>query len=354
MDYAIYVIISMLFSTNRTCLMERIILSAIIVSWNGLRHLPQCLAALLPQLPPGAEVVLVDNGSTDGTAAWARSTYSAVRVVALPANLGFAGGVNAGLRAARGDLLLLVNDDAFAEPGFVAALLDVMARRLNLGAAGAVLLFAHRPELVASAGIRVRRDGLALDLWAGRPAAELPSEPRAIFGPSGGAALYRRALLEDVGLMEPGFFNYLEDADLAWRARLRGWESVVVPAARAGHVYSATAGQGSPFKQRLLGRNRLRVLARCLPAELLPRCLPPIAAYDLLAVAYGVVSRRSAMVTGRAAALRELPALLRERRAIQSRRTAPAESIASWLEPAGAPWSALREQQRLDAILRDR
>jgi GT2 family glycosyltransferase len=334
--------------------MKQTILSAIVVSWNGLRHLPDCLDALVPQMPAESEIVLVDNGSADGTAAWARAAHPELRLVALPENLGFAGGVNAGLRAARGELLLLLNDDAFAEPGFVAALLETMARRPEIGAASAVLLFAHRPELVASAGIRVRRDGLALDLWAGRRAAELPAEPQPIFGPSGGAALYRRALLSDVGLMEPRFFSYLEDADLAWRARLRGWESVVVPAARARHVYSATAGQGSPLKQRMLARNRLRVLARCLPAKLLVRCLPAIVAYDLLAVAYGLAARQPATIGGRVAALRELPALLRERRAIQARRTASIEAIARWLEPIGAPWSSLREQRQLEAILAER
>ena len=329
-------------------------LSAVIVSWNGLRYLPECLGALLPQLPTGAEVVLVDNGSTDGTVAWVQATHPAVRVVELRKNLGFAGGTNAGLRAARGELLLLLNNDAFVEPGFIAELLGVMGRCPEVGAAGAVLTFAHRPEIVASAGIRVRRDGLALDCWPGRVVAELPAAPQPIMGPSGGAALYRRALLEDVGLMEPGFFNYLEDADLAWRALLRGWRSVVVPGARARHVYSATAGQGSPFKQRLLGRNRIRVLVRCMPGPLLARHLPAILAYDLLAGAYALATRRPDMVAGRLAALCELPALLRERRSIQARRTAPIAAIERWLEPAGAPWSALREQRRLDEILGER
>jgi GT2 family glycosyltransferase len=330
------------------------IVSVVIVSWNGMRQLPQCLAALLPQLPPNAEVILVDNGSADDTAAWARANHARVRVVALPTNLGFAGGVNAGLRAARGELLLLLNDDAFAEPGFVMALLELMARRPEIGAAGGVLLFAHRPEIVASAGIRVRRDWLALDLWMGRNAAELPADPQPILGPSGGAAIYRRALLEDIGLMQPNFFNYLEDVDLAWRALLRGWRSVVVPTARARHVYSATAGQGSAFKQRQLGRNRLRVIVRCLPAELAWRCLPAILAYDLLAIVYGVLTRRPAIAGGRLAALRDLPQLLRERRGIQSGRCASAGEIASWLEPAGLPWQTLREQRRLDALLSER
>ncbi|MEP7188527.1 MAG: glycosyltransferase family 2 protein, partial [Roseiflexaceae bacterium] len=169
-----------------------------------------------------------------------------------------------------------------------------------------------------------------------------------------GAALYRRALLEDIGLMEPNFFNYLEDVDLAWRALLRGWGSVVVPQARARHVYSATAGQGSPFKQRLLGRNRLRVIARCLPADLAAHCLPAILAYDLLAIAYAALTRKPAIASGRLAALRDLPQLLRERRAIQSGRRASADDLARWIEPAAAPWRTLAEQHRLDAILSER
>jgi GT2 family glycosyltransferase len=326
----------------------------VIVSWNGMRQLPECLAALLPQLPPGAEVIVVDNGSTDGTSAWVRAKYPQLDLIALPENLGFAGGVNVGLRAASGDLLLLINDDAFVEPGFVAALLDAMAQRPDIGAASGVLLFAHRPEIVASAGIRMRRDWLALDLWAGKRAAELPAEPQPILGPSGGAALYRRTLLEDIGLMEPHFFSYLEDVDLAWRALLRGWSSIVVPQARARHVYSATAGQGSPLKQRLLGRNRLRVIARCLPADLAVRCLPAILAYDLLAIAYAALARKPAIAGGRLAALRDLRQLLRERRAIQANRRASTGDLARWIEPAGLPWQTLGQQRQLDAILSQR
>src|SRR5262245_14245521 len=334
--------------------MDTIPLSTVIVSWNGMRYLPRSLGALLPQLPDGAEVVLVDNGSSDGMAAWARATYPRANVIQLAENLGFAGGVNAGLRAARGALLLLLNDDAFIAPGFVEALLDAMNRLPEIGAAGAVLLFDHRPDLVASAGIRVRRDGLALDLWAGQPVVALPTEPQEMFGPSGGAALYRRAMLEDIGLMEPGFFSYLEDVDLAWRARLRGWRSVAVPPAQARHVYSATGGQGSAFKQRLLGRNRVRVIVRCVPDAMLLRCLPAILSYDLLAIIYGALARQPALISGRLAALRELPALLRQRRAIQGQRTAPIAAITRWLDPVGTPWETLREQRRLDAILRER
>jgi GT2 family glycosyltransferase len=329
------------------------LLSVIIVSWNGRRYLPACFEALVPQLPREAEVILVDNGSSDGTLEWASTAYPAVRLVALPANLGFAGGTNAGIRAARGELLLLLNNDAFAEPGCVDAFLAAAEAWPGAGAVAGVLTFAHRPAIVASAGLTARTDGLALDLWAGRGLDQLPSAPQPVMGASGGAMLVRRAMLQDVGLFEPWFFNYLEDVDLAWRALLRGWGAIVAPGARARHVYSATGGEGSPFKQRLLGRNRLAAIVRCWPAELLARCLARIVGYDALAVAYALARGRPAIVRGRLEALSNLGLLLAQRRAIQSGCSAPA-AIGRWLEPAPPPWQSLRQQQWLAQVLSER
>jgi len=217
-----------------------------------------------------------------------------------------------------------------------------------------VLTFDHRPDLVASAGITACRNGLALDLWTGRAVQSLPTALQPVMGASGGLALYRRMMLDDIGLMAPDFFNYLEDVDLAWRAQLRGWECLVVPAARARHIYSATGGQGSPVKQRLLGRNRLRAIIRCFPSGVLRSCLPDILAYDTLALVYAALARQPAMIVGRIEALRDRAQLLRERRAIQARRIVPEEAFAAWLEPSPTPWRTLRAVRRLDALLRDR
>ena len=332
--------------------MTRPIISAVIPTWQGLRYLPACLSALSAQLAPGDEIVLVDNNSRDGAGAWARRYMPEVRVLALPVNQGFAGGTAAGLAVARGDLFLLINDDALAEPGSVAALWAALRAAPTAGAAAGVLTFSRRPEIVASAGIVFQGDGVATDLHLGLPVAALPSHPVEIFGASGGLALLRRTMIADVGSFAPAFFNYLEDADLAWRARLRGWGCVLAPEARARHVYSASAGQGSPFKQHLLGRNRLRLLVRCLPGPLLREHFPAIMAYELLAVGYAVLRRQSAIATGRAEALRELPALLAQRRAIQARRTASLGALARWITPAPPPWAALRVQQQVAALVR--
>jgi GT2 family glycosyltransferase len=326
-------------------------ISAVIPTWNALRFLPACLAALSAQLGPDDEIVLVDNRSRDHAGAWVGRHMPEVRVLQLPENLGFAGGTAAGIAAARGELLLLINDDALAEPGCVAALWAALRDSPGAGAAAGALTFSRRPELVASAGMRFQRDGVATDLHMGLPAAELPSGPTEIFGASGGLALLRRALIEDVGSFEPGFFSYLEDADLAWRARLRGWGAVLAPGARARHVYSASGVQGSPFKQRLLGRNRLRVIVRCLPGPLLLECLPSMLAYDALALAYAALRRQPAIAAGRAEAIRELPQLIAQRRRIQARRTASINALGAWIAPSPRPLAVLAQQRRLAGIL---
>jgi GT2 family glycosyltransferase len=322
--------------------------SVVIPTWNARRYLPACLMALRAQLAPGDELVLVDNCSRDHAAAWARRHAPDVRLLELPRNLGFAGGTNAGIQAARGDLLLLCNDDALVEPGCIAALWEALRARPDLGMVAGVLTFSRRPALIASAGIRMQRDGVALDLWLGRQVDTLPAAPCDIFGASGGLALLRRAMLDDVGLFEPRFFSYLEDADLAWRARLRGWGCCVAPAARARHVYSAS---GSTFKQRLLARNRLRVLVRCLPGRLLLECVPAILRYDVLAITYALLRRQPAVAAGRFEALHEMPALLEQRRTIQARRTVPAADLARWLEPAPSPLAALAVQRQVQRIV---
>ena len=330
--------------------MDRPPISAVIPTWNGLRYLPACLSALQAQLSPRDEIVLVDNASRDQAGAWARRYAPTVRILSLEQNLGFAGGTAAGLAVAHGELLLLINDDAMAEPGCVSALWAALRDHPAAGMAAGVLTFSRRPELIASAGIRFQGDGVAIDHQLGAHLNTLPQHPVPLFGASGGLALLRRELLTDVGSFEPSFFNYLEDADLAWRAQLRGWGCVLAPTARARHVYSATSGQGSPFKQRLLARNRLRVIVRCIPGPILAECLPHVLVYDLLAILYGLVRRQPAIARGRFDVLRELPLLRRQRQTIQARRTASLDSLRLWIDPAPPPWVALRRARQLATL----
>jgi GT2 family glycosyltransferase len=326
-------------------------ISAIVPTWNALRFLPACIAALRAQLGPADEIILVDNASRDAAARWARRHAPDLRLLELPQNCGFAGGTNAGIAAARGELLLLCNDDALLEPGGVAALRRAISADPVAGAAAGVLTFSRRPQFVASAGIAFRRNGVAIDGYLGCSRSVLPTVPTAVFGASGGLALLRRTMIDDVGMFAAEFFNYLEDADMAWRMRLRGWSCRLAPQAWARHVYSASSGAGSSFKQFLLGRNRLRMLIRCLPAPLLRECLPAMLRYDLMALAYAALRGQPAMARGRAVVLAELPRLRYERRRIQARRTASIGALAGWLEAAPSLPAVLAERRRLQDLL---
>lgn len=329
-----------------TAMSDRPPISVVIPTYHARRFLPACLSVVMAQLHASDEIVLVDNHSRDRAGAWVRAHLPTVRVLDLPYNAGFAGGVNAGIAVARGDLILLINDDALAEPGCVAALWQALAMSPAAGWAAGVLTFSRQPDIIAGAGIRFQADGIATDRDLGLPVSALPSQPQPVFGASGGLALLRRSMLDDIGLFAD-FFSYLEDADLAWRARLRGWECVLAPHARARHVYSATAGVASPLKQRLLGRNRLRMIIRCLPTPLLVACLPSILAYDGMVIAYAALRRQPALIAGRLMALAEVPTLLHQRRVIQDRRTAPIPALARWIEPPAGPLTTWRLQRRL-------
>lgn len=330
-------------------------ISVVIVNWNGRELLARCLAALRPALNDADQVVVVDNGSHDDSVPWLRANAPWVELVVLPHNLGFAGGNNAALAYCRHPWLLLINNDAFVEPDAL-TYLRTAAHTVNadVGAIAATLVFDHAPHIVASTGVVLRSDGVAIDRDMATPYAALATTPCAIAGASGGAVLLRRQMIADIGFFAPEFFNYLEDVDLAWRARLRNWQSILEPRARIRHVYSATSGQGSPFKQRLLGQNRWRTLIRCLPITLWLRYGYRIVLYDIAACSWLALHGQWAGILGRLSIWREWRTLWQQRRHIQARRTVSHAQLCQWVTPAPWPWQEHTTLQHLADILRQR
>ncbi len=248
----------------------------VVVSWNGAHLLPDCLDSLEAQtVRDDLELVVVDNASTDGTAALLAARYPAVRVVASSENRGFAGGAALGMAGAPGDVVLLNNDARFA-PDAVERLLGALhapgAERV--GATTALVLLdpgdGSAPTLVNSTGNVVGADGAGADRDYRVPLGQQSGDPE-VFGFNGGAAALRREALDDVGGFDPWLFLYYEDTDLSWRMRAGGWSIRHVPDAVAMHRHAASSGTGSAVFRYYNTRNSLVVVTRHAPATMVLR-----------------------------------------------------------------------------------
>jgi GT2 family glycosyltransferase len=326
-------------------------LSAIVVNWNGRAHLEVCLGSLRRQTLPGIEIVLVDNASSDDSLALVGERFgTAVRIVALPDNRGYAGGLNAGIAAARGRYLLPLNSDTELAPDCCARLVAAADAHPSTGLfAPKILAFDDRTR-IDNVGHWLYPDGLS----RGRGRLEIDhgqyDADEEIVLPSGCAVLLRRAMLADVGVFDEDLFAYLDDTDLGLRARLAGWRCRAVPGAVVYHKYSAASGAYSPLKAFLVERNRAWVALKCLPAPLL-LASPLFTLARLAGQAWGALTHRGAagrfaaaqsplaliavLLRAYAAAARGAPATWRKRRAVQRRRRVSAWEPVAWLRRWG-------------------
>jgi len=310
--------------------------SVIIPNWNGLALLRPCLAALRAQTYADHEVIVVDNASTDGSVEALRAEYPEVRVVALEANRGYAGGCNAGIDVARGEYLVMTNNDTEAEPGWLEALVSALDRHPEAGSAAARIMLFDRRDTLHSAGDLFRRDGTPDSRGVWQRYGPPYDHPRYVFGGCGGAVMFRRTVLAQIGTFEEAFFMYCEDVDLNWRAQLAGWKCIYVPDAVIYHHLSATGG--GPLSSYYVGRNTLWVLARDLPGEVWRRHRRDIIsaqwriAREALRAWRGAAAR--ARLRGQIAGLAGLLRWRRVRRRIQAGRTVSASYLASILDPS--------------------
>jgi len=307
--------------------------SIIIPNWNGAHHLPVCLEALRAQTYPRIEVILVDNGSTDGSPALVTEQYPEVRLLALDRNLGLTGGNNAGFRAARGEILISLNNDTEADPHFVEALVTALLEHPEAGLAAAKMLLFDRRATIHSAGDGYGVDGIPFNRGVWQQDEGQFDEPGWIFGGCGGAVAYRRAMLDEVGLFDESLFMYCEDVDLNWRAQLAGWRCWYTPGAVVYHKLSATGG--GPLASFYTGRNTLWVLVKNYPAALLRKYWPRVLraqwriAGDALRAWRGVAAR--ARLRGQLAGLFGWPRMLKSRKRIQAARRVTDEYLESLL-----------------------
>lgn len=290
--------------------------SVVVVAFDSLDELRRTLPPLVEQLAADDELIVVDNASGDGLAAELPKFAPSARRIPLERNLGFAGGANAGVAAARGDLVVLLNPDAVVAPGWLDAMRRPYAGEWD-GWMGLVLL--EDGERINTSGGVLHFTGFG---WAGQldePTASAPAASSAVGFVSGACLAMSRVCWEHLGGFDPGFFMYCEDVDLSLRLRLIGGRLGVVPDARVCHDYAFAKGG---YKWRWLERNRWATILRTYPSRLLALVMPALLTAEL--VVWLKAGREGwASMKARAAldVLAALPALWRQRREIQSART---------------------------------
>ena len=307
--------------------------TVVIPNWNGKRFLSSCLGSLRQQSFKDSETVLVDNGSTDDSVAFVNRNFPGVRVLPLPENRGFSAAVNAGIRVSRTEYVALLNNDTEVDPEWLEALVRAAESYPEAGSFASKLVDFNDRRILDGAGDVLRRSGLPYRLGHGEPDRGQYDEAAFVFGACAGAALYRRSMLDDIGLFDEDFFANCEDGDLSFRAQLAGYRCLYVPGSVVYHMGSATFGKRSPTATRLGTRNSLCMLVKNLPTPLVPGFLPFVVAgqFSRLIVTAST-STLGAHLEGLAGVLRLLPLMLRKRREIQRRRRVSIGYIRSLLK----------------------
>jgi GT2 family glycosyltransferase len=246
---------------------ENPLISVIVLNWNGRQFLEQCLGSILAQTYHPLEVILVDNGSTDGSLEFVKATYPDVRVIANGKNLGYGGGNNVGIQSSRGQYVMILNNDTRLDLGCIEELKRSIEKKDRYGACASKILFEHAGLRIDAAGLVVCPDGLAIGRgrWDREDRYDTETE---VFCASGCACLFRREMLEEIGIYDEDFFAYGEDTDLGWRAQLAGWRCIYSPKAVVHHLHSASSGTYSHFKAYLVERNRIWVSLKNFPLPL--------------------------------------------------------------------------------------
>ena len=305
--------------------------SIVIVNWNGRQFLDACLGAVAAQQGVNAETILVDNGSTDGSAAYVAERYPWVRVVALAENRGFAGGNNAGVREARGRFVALLNNDTVADPGWLKALLGAADEGVL---ATSRIVYMHDRRLIDSAGDGMLRWGGAFKRHHG-DTVDVAMDSREVFGVCGAACVIPRRVFEELGGFDEQLFISHEDVDLSYRARLRGYRCRYAADAVVAHHGSSTLGRVSGFAVYHGQRNLEWVYLKNTPISLLLRTLPGHLVYVAAAALHFTrAGLLGTFLRAKLAAIAGIPRVLRQRAEVQRASRVDANAIAIHLDRA--------------------
>lgn len=246
--------------------------TVVIPNYNGMKYLPDCLNALDNQktatndsMNPDFKVLVVDNGSTDGSVEELKENWPKVETVFLSENTGFCHAVNVGIEKAQTPYIILLNNDTKVAPGFIKYLYEAIIKDENIFSVSAKMLMWDKPELVDDAGDRYCVLGWAFARGNGKNATDY-NTPVEVFSACGGAAIYRKEILEKIGLFDEEHFAYMEDLDIGYRARIYGYRNFYEPKAEVLHFGSASTGSRyNERKTELASANNIYVVFKNMP-----------------------------------------------------------------------------------------
>lgn len=240
--------------------------TVVIPNWNGKKYLKECLDSLLVQEGSIPEIILVDNGSDDGSVSFVKEHYPSVSLIEFEENSGFCKAVNAGIKASDTEYVILLNNDTKADRYFVCRLEERMEQSEKIFSASAKMVSMHEPDMVDDAGDYYCALGWAYALGKGKKDGEAYSRSRKIFAACAGAAIYRKKIFEEIGYFDENHFAYLEDIDVGYRARIYGYCNVFEPAALVWHAGSGTSGSKyNEFKVNFSSRNSVYIVRKNMP-----------------------------------------------------------------------------------------
>jgi GT2 family glycosyltransferase len=302
--------------------------SVIVLNWNGIRFLGDCLASLREQTFTDFEIILVDNASTDGSVEYIRQGFPEVRIIALNENVGFARGNNIGIQASTAQYVALLNNDTEAHPRWLEALTTTLDTHADVGSCASKILLYDQRDVVDSAGDLFYTCGVGDKRGRAEKDRGQFARPEPVFGACGAAALYQRRMLDDIGLFDEDLFAYAEDVDLSFRAQLAGYRCLFVPEAVVYHHLQGSFGPLPGYSLYLSRRNAFDTVLKDMPASLLWRRLPYILGYYLAVdLAHMVRGRLRPILKARLDNIKRLRRTLAKRKQVQAKRRVSDEYI---------------------------
>lgn len=324
----------------------------IVVNWNGLEDLPSCLSSLQLQTQ-SAEIIVVDNGSVDGSVEFLTDKFPEITLLPQSKNYGFTGGVNIGMQYALDnnfDYVALFNNDAIADKNWLKHLATTLEKNPKLGISTCKLTTIDKSHIDSTGDIYTSW-GLPYPRGRGEPYNTKYDNSVEIFGASGGASVYRASMLRQIGLMDDHYFAYYEDVDISFRAQLAGWKVRFVPQAIAFHKIGGTSSKIKGFTTYQTMKNLPMVLWKNVPTSLMPTVLPRfILAYTLFTGRALINGRGLPAIKGILVFMKNIPYIIKQRRYIQKHKSVSNEYIRSIitydLPPNASALRKLRDKWR--------